>query len=79
MPPPTRSVALRRSVSSQLLRAEQLPVGGEIWIENEVTVWALAVLDEQDNTMLKVRRRDTGKMVEVDLVSRNNSMFRISA
>lgn len=32
-------------------------------------VWALASLVSQHNTILKVRRKDTGELVDIDLVS----------
>lgn len=43
--------------------------GEEIWVEDPKKVWALASLVSQHNTILKVKRKDTGEMVDIDLVS----------
>lgn len=43
--------------------------GEEIWVEDPKKVWALASLVSQHNTILKVKRRDTGDTVDIDLVS----------
>ncbi|CAM9285240.1 unnamed protein product, partial [Hapterophycus canaliculatus] len=41
--------------------------GEELWVEDSRIVWALASLVSQQNTILKVRRKDTGELVDVDL------------
>lgn len=69
MPPPRRGLSLQRSVSARLMQAKQMPRGEEIWVEDEKAVWVLAELVEQQNTILKVRRKDTGQALEIDLVS----------
>lgn len=43
--------------------------GEEIWVEDPKKVWALASLVSQHNTILKVKRKDTGELVDIDLVS----------
>lgn len=40
-------------------------------------VWALASLVSQHNTILKVRRKDTDELVDIDLVSRAGNMIAI--
>lgn len=42
--------------------------GEQIWVEDSKLVWALAKLVSQHNTILKVKRKDTGEPVDVDLV-----------
>lgn len=42
--------------------------GEELWVEDPKVVWALASLVSQQNTILKVRRKDTGDLVDIDLV-----------
>lgn len=44
--------------------------GEEIWVEDSKKVWALASLVSQHNTILKVKRQDTGELVDIDLVRR---------
>ncbi|CAM9665996.1 unnamed protein product [Ascophyllum nodosum] len=65
--PPPRGLALQRSVSSRIMHAERMPISEEIWVEDDKQVWALTSLVEQENTLLKVRRRDTGEVVKIDL------------
>ena len=68
-PPRGPPRSLSRSVSSRLMQAEQMPAGEEIWVEDDKDVWVLASLVTQRNTILTVRRKDTGETVEIDLVS----------
>lgn len=67
MPPP-RSLALQRSVSSRLMSADQMRSGEEVWVEDQSEVWVLTDLLHQQNTLLRVRRKDTGLQMEVDMV-----------
>eukprot|EP00752_Nemacystus_decipiens_P009380 g8383.t1 len=70
MPPnsmPRRGIGMQRSVSSRLMDAERITTGEEIWVEDPKKVWALASLVSQRNTILKVKRKDTGEMVDIDL------------
>lgn len=55
-------------VSGSLLTAETIPVGSEIWVDDEEQVWMLAEVIRQENTSLTVRRKGTGEEVEIDLV-----------
>eukprot|EP00904_Undaria_pinnatifida_P007215 jgi/Undpi1/3623/HiC_scaffold_16.g06993.m1 len=66
-PPRGPPRSLSRSVSSRLMQAEQMPAGEEIWVEDDKDVWVLASLVTQRNTILTVRRKDTGETVEIDL------------
>lgn len=72
-----RGLSLQRSISSRIMHADFMPTGEEIWIEDEKEVWVLASLVEQENTMLKVRRKDTGVIVEIDLVSHLEQFIRL--
>lgn len=72
-----RGPSLQRSISSRIMHADDMPTGEEIWIEDEKEVWVLASLVEQENTMLKVRRKDTGGLVEIDLVSHSEQFIRL--
>lgn len=65
---PARSLALQRSVSSRLMRADIRLKGEDVWIEDEKEVWVLAEMVRQDETILTVRRKDTGKILEIDQV-----------
>lgn len=67
--PPRRGLALQRSVSARLMQADKMPPGELLWVEDERDVWVLAALVQQQNTILKVRRKDTGELLEIDLVS----------
>lgn len=51
-----------------LMRADTIPQGEEIWVEDGEEVWALASVLRQENTQLKVRRKNTGEEDEIDLV-----------
>lgn len=83
MPPnksaPPRGLALQRSVSARIMQADQLPAGEEIWVEDAKEVWVLAGLVSQHNTILKVRRKDTGALLDIDLVRRTNGKCQIVA
>lgn len=67
--PSLRGLRMHRSVSSRLIQVERIPAGEELWIEDKLEVWVLSTLVEQSNTILKVRRKDTGELLEIDLVS----------
>eukprot|EP00903_Cladosiphon_okamuranus_P011080 g10459.t1 len=70
MPPnsmPRRGIGMQRSVSSRLMEAERITAGGAIWVEDPKKVWALASLVSQHNTIIKVKRQDTGEIVDIDL------------
>lgn len=72
-PRPMRGMSLQRSVSSRLMQADQMPQGEELWVEDDHDVWVLASLVKQQNTILTVRRKDTGETIEIDLVSENDT------
>ncbi len=55
-------------VSGSLLTAETIPVGSQIWVDDEEQVWMLAEVVRQENTSLTVRRKATGEELEIDLV-----------
>lgn len=61
------------SVSMNLIRADTMPPGSEIWTEDETEdgeeVWMLAQVVRQENTLLTVRKKKTGEELEIDLVS----------
>lgn len=57
------------STSMSLMRAETIPVGSEVWVDDEKQVWMLVKVVRQDNTILTVRQKTTGDEEEVDLVS----------
>lgn len=67
--PPARGLALQRSISARVMVADQLPQDKDMWVENEAEVWVLTDLISQQNTQLKVRRKNTGEVLEIDLVS----------
>lgn len=67
--PPIRGLALQRSMSTKVMVADVIPPGKEIWVDNDKEVWVLTDLLSQQNTVLKVRRKDTGEVLDVDLVS----------
>lgn len=78
MPPsaaaaPARGLVSQPSVSMNLIQAESIPAGSEIWVEDEddggQEVWMLATVVEQTNTLLTVRKKKTGEELEIDLVS----------
>lgn len=75
MPAPPRGLALQRSVSTRLMQADQLPAGEEMWVEDAKEVWVLAGLVSQHNTILKVRRKDTGALLDIDLVRQRNCKY----
>lgn len=51
-----------------LLRADTIPAGSEIWAEDDEQVWMLAEVLRQENTLLTVRQKSTGDELEIDLV-----------
>lgn len=57
-------------VSGSLLQADTIPVGSEIWADDEDgdQVWIQAEVIRQENTSLTIRRRSTGLELEIDLV-----------
>lgn len=55
-------------MSGSLLQAETIPVGNEIWVDDDDQVWMLAEVVRQENTSLTVRRKATGEELEIDLV-----------
>lgn len=58
-------------VSGSLLQAATIPVGSEIWTDDEDgdQVWMQAEVIRQENTSLTIRRKSTGEELEIDLVS----------
>lgn len=75
MPPhnvPARGITSQPSVSMSLLRADTIAAGSEIWAEDEgdggEDVWMLAEVVRQENTLLTVRKKETGEELEIDLV-----------
>lgn len=70
---PPRGIVSQASVSMKLLRAQPIETGSEIWAEDESDggeeVWMLAQVLRQDNTLLTVRKKNTGEELEIDLVS----------
>lgn len=67
--PPMRGLTLQRSMSARVMVADQLPQDKDMWVEHDQLVWVLTDLISQQNTMVKVRRKDTGEVLEIDLVS----------
>lgn len=69
---PRRGIVSQPSVSMKLLRAQTIEAGSEIWAEDESDggeeVWMLAQVLRQDNTLLTVRKKETGEELEIDLV-----------
>lgn len=58
------------AVSGSLLQADTIPVGSEIWTDDEEgnRVWIQAEVVGQENTSLTIRRKSTGEELEIDLV-----------
>ena len=70
MPPNSGRPGMKsQSSSMNLMRADTIPRGEDIWIEDDELVWALATVLRQENTQLMVRRKRTGEEDEIDLVS----------
>lgn len=65
---PRQGLVSQASVSMDLIRADTIPNGSKVWVEDTEQVWILVEVVRQDNTMLTVRRK-TGEEVELDLVS----------
>lgn len=55
-------------MSMNLIRADTIPAGSEVWAENDEHVWMLAEVVRQENTLVTVRQKSTGQEVEIDLV-----------
>lgn len=68
MTPVGRGLVSQPSVSTLMMRAQRRPEGTEVWMEDERQVWALVEVVKQDNTMLTVRHKSSGKTEEIDLV-----------
>lgn len=64
-----RSDKDRESLSTHLVLANKYEVGSDVWMDDEARVWVQAEVLKQDNTLLTLRRKDTGETVEIDLVS----------
>ena len=60
--------------SQRLIRADKIPKGRVIWIEDDDEVWQEAEVIEQNNTLLTCKHRGNGSTVEVDLVSRQRAL-----
>lgn len=57
------------AVSGDLMRAETIAVGSDIWTDDEEgEVWTIAEVVHQENTMLTVRYKSTGEEHNIDLV-----------
>jgi len=70
MPPNSApSRGLVASMSTRAFTAETRPEGSLMWTGDERMMWVLVEVLSQQNTLLKVRRKDTGELVEIDLVS----------
>ncbi|CAM9166452.1 unnamed protein product [Ascophyllum nodosum] len=68
MPPNSGRPGMKsQSSSMNLMRADTIPRGEDIWIEDDELVWALATVLRQENTQLMVRRKRTGEEDEIDL------------
>lgn len=65
---PARGITSQPSMSAKLMRAEIIPRGRSIWVEDEEDVWVLAEVVRQQDTLLTVRRKKTGDELEIDLV-----------
>lgn len=65
---PSRGITSQPSMSMNRMRAETIPSGSGIWVEDEERVWMLAEVVQQDNTLLTIRRKRTGEVMEIDLV-----------
>lgn len=57
------------SMSTRAFTAETRPQGSLVWTEDERTMYVLVEVLSQHNTLLKVRRKDTREVLEIDLVS----------
>lgn len=59
-------------VSGSLLLAHTIPVGSEIWTDDEEgdQVWIQAEVIRQENTSLTIRRKSMGEELKFDLVRR---------
>lgn len=71
MPPdaaPARGITSQHSMSMNLIRADTIPAGSEVWAEHDEQVWMLAEVVRQENTLVTVRQKSTGEEVEIDLV-----------
>lgn len=71
MPPnmaPVRGITSQPSMSAKLMRADTIPRGSSIWVEDDEEVWVVADVIRQQNTLLTVRRKKTGEELEIDLV-----------
>ncbi|CAM9750268.1 unnamed protein product, partial [Ectocarpus sp. 8 AP-2014] len=56
------------AVSGDLMRAETIAVGSDIWTDDEEgEVWTIAEVVHQENTMLTVRYKSTGEEHKIDL------------
>ncbi|CAM9101018.1 unnamed protein product, partial [Hapterophycus canaliculatus] len=58
--------SVSRSLSMRLMRADLLPLGTQVWTNDEVAVWALGEVVHQENTLVTIVRK-TGEKLEVDL------------
>lgn len=71
MPPnmaPARGITSQPSMSARLMRVDTIPAGSAIWAEDDESVWVLAEVIRQENTLLTVRDKKTGDELEIDLV-----------
>lgn len=50
------------------MKAELLPLGTQVWTNDENAVWALGEVVHQENTMVTIAKK-TGERLEIDLVS----------
>ena len=57
-----------RSLSTLLVRADTYRAGSEVWMDDEAHVWVQAEVLKQENTLLTLRRKDSGETVEIDVV-----------
>ncbi len=62
------------SMSTRAFTAETRPEGSLVWTEDDRKMWVLVEVLSQQNTLLKVRRKDTGELLEIDLVSTGGAM-----
>lgn len=65
---PVRGITSQPSVSMQLMRADTVPRGSHVWVEDDKLVWVLAEVVRQENTILTVREMSSGRQRDVDLV-----------
>lgn len=71
MPPdvaPARGITSQPSMSMNLIQADTIPAGSEVWAEDDEQVWMLAEVVRQENTLITVRHKSSGEEVEIDLV-----------